>query len=409
MRIADIIAREILDSRGEPTVEIAIKAECGIFHAAVPVGKSAGSREAVALKYPAAKKSAERIARRISGKSFSTLESLDSFLVRLDGTERKTLLGGNVMLGISMAYARALAFRRQKELWQALRQEFFPRASVAKPPLIFSNLINGGLHAAGTGLDIQEYMAVMGGNSSMLLRVRKLVKLYTLLGETLRRTRKLSGLPLGDEAGYAVRFRNNFEPIQILERVIRRLKLASFCRIGIDAAASSFRRAGKYRFGGQFVDSEKLAGIYRDWMLKVPMFFSLEDPFAERDESGFSAFWQLTKNAWIIGDDLTVTNPRLILTAARGRMINGVIIKPNQIGTVTETCRAIQAARDENLRVIISHRSGETEDNFIIHLAKACGAEGVKIGAPARERMAKFNELIRLYPANPQSRPTSYQ
>jgi enolase len=396
MRIFNIIAREIFDSRGEPAIEIEVETPKGVFRASVPSGKSTGRNEAVAVRFAKAAKSVAYLERRIASKQFPSQEAFDSAIVRLDGTARKTKLGGNVLLGASVAFCRALAAGSQQEVWQTLRKEFFPRQASTELPLIFSNLINGGLHAPESGLDIQEYLAVVGGSHSVLRRIRKLARLYRFVGDILRRTAR-SGLPLGDEAGYAVRFRNNFKPILVLERAIKRLRLTSSCRIGIDAAASSFLAGAGYRFDGKRIGRENLAAIYRTWIERVPLLFSFEDPFAERDTEGFRVFRSMIEGAWVVGDDLTVTNPRLIVRAAREGLINAVIIKPNQIGTVTEACRAIQAARDENLRVIVSHRSGETEDNFIIHVARACGAEGVKIGAPARERVAKFNELIRVY------------
>lgn len=397
MLISDIIAREIFDSRGEATIEIEIKTSRGTFRAAVPSGKSTGKSEAAVLKFASVKKSVAHIARRIRSKNFSRIEALDSFLTRLDGTERKIKLGGNTLLGISVACARAMTFLKKEEVWQTLRKEFFPSDFDGKAPLVFSNFINGGLHAPGTGIDIQEYMAVMS-SGSMGLRVKKLIQLYREVGKIVRDERRdFAILPIGDEAGYAVRFQNNFEPIGVLERAIRALKLTSSCRIAIDAAASSFRSKGGYLLGGRQVNSEDLALEYRDWIKRAPSLFSLEDPFAEDDLSGFGFFKKMTGSIWVVGDDLTATNSRLIRHAARNNLINSVIIKPNQIGTVTETCRAIQAARDHNLKIIVSHRSGETEDNFIIHLAKASVADGIKIGAPCRERVTKFNELIRLY------------
>jgi enolase len=397
MKIQHIVCRKIFDSRGEETIEIELKTQKGVFRASVPSGKSKSKAEAVAFDYLKATKPVAYLNRRLTGKRFSSQEVLDSALLRLDPTARKTKLGGNVTLGISTAASRAFAAEKRLELWQALHKEFFPARRTAQFPLIFSNLINAGLHAPESDLDIQEYLAVMAGGGPMALRVRKLVRLYRVLGNTLRRMQKTRPLALGDEAGYAVRFRNNFTPILVLEHAIKRLRFASSCRIGIDAAASSFASGGAYRFDGKRISREKLAVIYQNWIKRVPLLCSFEDPFAELDAEGFRTLRLIAGNSWVIGDDLTATNPRMIIRASRLGLVNAVIIKPNQIGTITETCRAIQAARDENLRIIVSHRSGETEDNFIIHLAKACGADGVKIGAPARERMVKFNELIRIY------------
>jgi enolase len=397
MKIQHIVCRKIFDSRGEETIEIELKTQKGVFRASVPSGKSKSKAEAVVFDYLKATRSVAYLNRCLTGKRFSSQEVLDSALLRLDPTARKTKLAGNVTLGISAAASRAFAAEKRLELWQALHKEFFPARRTAQFPLIFSNLINAGLHAPESGLNIQEYLAIFGGDGPMALRVQKLVRLYRVLGNTLRRMQKTQPLALGDEAGYVARFRNNFMPILVLEHTIKRLQFTSSCRIGIDTAASAFASGRAYQFDGRRISCERLAAVYQDWIKRVPLLFSFEDPFAEHDIEGFRVFRLIAGNSWVIGDDLTATNPRMIIRASRLGLINAVIIKPNQIGTITETCRAIQAACDENLRIIVSHRSGETEDNFIIHLAKACGADGVKIGAPARERMAKFNELIRIY------------
>jgi len=396
MKIQDITVRKIFDSRGEPTIEISLKAGNRWFFASVPSGKSRGSREAKVFSFAEVVRALARIRQVILKKDFSSIRALDSALIRLDGTAKKSRLGGNLMLGISVAFARARAAAENKEVWQILRKEFFPGDSKTKVPRIFANVINGGAHA-DNNLDIQEYMVVARG-ASVRARVENLIDFYSRLGAVLKKKNSGRGVPVGDEGGYSLDFKNNFEPILVLENLIRTRGLTNNFSLALDAAATGFFARGSYIFGGKKLTSARLAGEYAHYFEKSRILFSIEDPFAERDAAGFSLTRKKMPRVWIVGDDLTVTNSSEIKKHAERKTINAVIIKPNQIGTVSEAADAILAANQYGLKTIISHRSGETEDAFIIHLAKASGADGVKIGAPTRERMAKYNELIRLYP-----------
>lgn len=396
MKIKNILVKEIFDSRGEPTIEVGVSNLKGNwFFAQISSGKSRGKNEAAVLGAKKAESALRNIKKEIIGRDFKSIGSLDKKLIKLDGTKNKSRLGGNLMLGISIAFARALASEKNKEIWQVLRQEFFPKAK-NKNPYIFSNLINGGAHAENT-LSIQEYLVIAKPRKSINASVKNTIKIYKALGEFLKKQNKLENLSLGDEGGYSLNFKNNFEPFEILERVIKKLNLQKEFLLGMDAAASQFYKNNKYDFDGKKVSNDELSQIYNDYFHKLKILFSIEDPFAEKDFQGFKNLKQIIKNALIVGDDLTATNSKLIAKFARQNLINSVIMKPNQIGTITETCEAIKTAEKNKLKVIISHRSGETEDNFIIHLAKACSAFGVKIGAPARERIFKFDELIELY------------
>jgi enolase len=293
-----------------------------------------------------------------------------------------------------------IAGEKRKEIWQILREEFFPNKKPAnKKPLIFSNLINGGLHSRNN-LNIQEYMVVARPLSSLAETVKKLIDFYRQLGIFLKKESGVKNIPIGDEGGYAINFKNNFEPIAILEKLIYKYRLQKKFLIGLDAAATNFYKGKKYLFDRKRFSVEQLTAEYVYYFKNSKLLFSIEDPFAENDSKGFSLLRKKLPEALIVGDDLTTTNPAAIKKSAAQKLINSVIIKPNQIGTVSETCEAIKTAEKYNLKTIISHRSGETEDNFIIHLAKASNAAGVKIGAPARERLLKFNELIRIYPPN---------
>lgn len=405
MKIKNIILRQIFDSRGEETIEIDLAtAESDSFWAQIPSGKSRGKNEAAVLSFAGAKKSLKTAAKNLIGRDFNSIKELDDFLISLDGAENKSNLGGNLMLGISIAFSRALAFENSIDLWKLLNIEFFNGDFLTnleqKKPLIFSNVINGGAHA-NDNLDIQEYMVVTGNNDSLADSVKKLVHFYKELGKFLKEKSigSLFGkLPIGDEGGYSLNFKNNAEPLEIMEELIKKMKLGKEFVLGIDAAASNFYRKGKYIFDRKSLNSDGLNEIYKGYLKIFKNLYSIEDPFAEEDFDGFKKLSaEAGENKIVVGDDLTVTNPKLIDKFAKEDLINCVIIKPNQIGTVSESCEAMKAARKNKIGAIVSHRSGETNDNFIIHLAKAGNADGVKLGAPIRERIYKFNELMRIY------------
>ena len=398
MKIQNITVREIFDTRAESTVEIELTGSDDVrFSAQIPSGKSRGRKEVAVFSFRKAEHILRKIVKKaLVGRHLVSIRQLDRELLRLDGTPFKRKLGGNVMLGVSIAFARSLAAERKRELWQVLREEFFPKKKSNKTPVIFSNAINGGSHAAGT-LDIQEYMVAVKTARPILAHIKKLVYFYKELGSYLRHTRHVVNIPLGDEAGYALDFKSNFEPIKILERLIQKLRLQKGFSIGVDVAASNFYEKKSYSFEGKKTSTEKLVEIYETYFEKSKLLSSIEDPFAEDDPSGFKMLREKVRSALIVGDDLTTTNAASIQKFSSENCVNGVIIKPNQIGTITETCQAVETAKDNNAKVIVSHRSGETEDTFIIHLAKACGADGLKVGVPVRERVGKFNELIRVY------------
>lgn len=397
MKIENIDVRKIFDSRGEETIEVGVVNDVGIsFFAQIPSGKSRGKNEAVALSYEQACHSVDNLKHILKGKDFTSLRSLDNTLLLYDDSFSKFKIGGNVSLGISLAFARHLAHERKQELWKLLREEFFKEIEEKRKPLIFSNVINGGAHA-NNNLDIQEYMVVVRTRHSFYDSVAKLIRFYSVLGTSLKKKYDIKNVPIGDEGGYAIDFNDNLEPISVLEQIIRGLKFESLFSIGLDVAASNFYKDGKYNFGGSMLSRGGLVGVYDDYFKKSVFLCTIEDPFGETDLDGFKLIKRKLDNKWIVGDDLTVTNHKFIERYSREEAISGVIIKPNQVGTISEACEAMRVAKERGIKTIVSHRSGETDDNFIIHLAKAGAADGVKIGAPTRERIYKFNELIRLF------------
>jgi len=397
MRVRDVSVRKIFDSRGEPTIEVGVKNESGReFCAQIPSGKSRGKNEAVIFSYGKCVRVLNGIKSKITKRGFDSIGALDKFLIKLDSTDNKGKLGGNLTLGLSIAFARALAFSKNKKIWEVLNKEFFGGRDSRVRPRIFSNLINGGAHAKNN-LDIQEYLVVVEPDGSLVKNVGDLIAFYRELGSLFGRRLGVAQVPIGDEGGYSLNFKDNFEPLKILDSLITKRRLKNF-KLGLDAAASEFFANGKYSFDGKKISGDELAKIYVGYFRRLPRLMSIEDPFAEEDFYAFGKlFEKVGGRKLIVGDDLTTTNPETIEQVAENKLANAVIIKPNQIGTITETCEAIKIAYEHKFKTIVSHRSGETEDNFIIHLARASGAYGVKIGAPQKERESKFDELLRLY------------
>lgn len=396
MIIETISFRTAYDSRAEKTISIELAFKGGIkTFATVPAGKSRGIREAAVLPIERTGNALQVLARELYGRDFKTLKEFDRFLLRLDPTPTKEHLGGNVLLGTSIAFARGLAAERHQELWEVLNEEFFGLKTVPAPK-IFSNLVNGGAHAANS-LDIQEFMVVVDTAPGLAKSFDHLVAFYRQLGATLKAERKIGAMPIGDEGGYDLDFKNNEEVLELMGRMITSGHYDHF-RLGLDVAASNFFADGQYRFEKQARSGDELLAIFSEYPKKFPFLMSIEDPFDENDPEHFKALLKKVGPGMIVvGDDLTVTNPGAVETYAKEKAISGVIIKANQVGTLTETCEAIRAALEHNVRPIVSHRSGETGDHFLIHIARASGAYGVKIGAPVRERIEKYNELLRIY------------
>lgn len=387
MRLRNLQVSQIYDSRAEATLEVTVTNQRGgEFFAEVASGRSRGVHEAAVLDFNEALAIIERISSDLEAKDFSSPEEFDQFLVETVGGRN------NLTSGASVAAARAFAESEQKPLWQYLADVFFSGERALVPPRIFANLVNGGVHTKNN-LAIQEYLLIVRADGSLSHAVADLIRIYKELGKRFFNSRVI----LGDEGGFAPDFTSDLEPLKILDEAAEASVQSEYLELGIDAAASNFYQDGKYQLGGESLEAPELAALYAEYSQKLPRLVSFEDPFAENDLEGFQLLRRNLPDALVVGDDLTVTDATLIEKYAEGGLVNGVIIKPNQIGTVSDTCRAILTAHKRHLKTIVSHRSGETADDFIIELARAGGVYGVKIGAPIRERIYKYNTLLRLY------------
>ena len=396
IQIKDTKINEILDSRKDKTIEVVLVDKNGKeAKSQIPKGKSTGSKEAVSLGYEKAKENSKKILKELSEKDFGSISEIDNFLIELDGTENKSNLGGDLTLGISISFARLLAQEKQKELWEVLKGEFFKNEAGSTPPHIFANMINGGEHAENN-LAFQEYIVVAKTENGVKNATENLTNFYDNLKESLKEKTGLSEIPLGDEAGFCVSLKNSEEPFFVLEKLIKENFSESDFKLATDIAGNSFYKDGKYTIDKKEYDSPSLVKYYKSLFEKVDLLFSIEDPFYENDTEAFLSLKNsLSCEKIIVGDDLTTTNKKEI--EKNKEKISGVIIKANQIGTLTETMEAIKTAHKNNIKTIISHRSGETDDCFLVHIAKASNAYGVKIGPPARERLLKYEELEKIY------------
>ena len=406
-RIAALSAREILDSRGRPTLEARLRLENGVeARASVPSGASTGSHEAFEKRDgdPAryVGKGVRNVARaieteifpRVRGLDPSDQEALDTVLRDLDGTGRKERLGANALLVVSIAAARAGAGDRGIPVYRALGG-----GDSCSLPTPFFNVINGGVHAPA-GLDIQEFMVAPAGAPSFSEALRWGAEIYGRLGEILKARGSLAGV--GDEGGYVAAFRSHEEAFETLLEAIGAsgLRVRDQVAIAIDSAASEFFDGSRYelsRTHSGSLSSSELIDLYEQWVRLYPI-DSIEDGMAEGDDSGWIELTRrLGKRIQIVGDDNFVTNPRLIQRGKSLGIANAVLIKPNQIGTVSETLAAIGTCVVDGYRTMISHRSGETCDDFIADLAVATSAGQIKSGAPCRgERLAKYNRLMEI-------------
>jgi enolase len=402
-QILQVSAREILDSRGNPTVEAEVRSESGFGRAAVPSGASTGEHEAIELRdgdkrrylgkgvTVAVGNVIEKIGPAVTGMSVLDQVRLDERMLELDGTPNKSKLGANAILAVSLAAARAAADVVGLPLWRYLGGV---EARVLPTPLM--NILNGGQHA-DNGLEVQEFMIVPLGAASFAEALRCGAEVFHALKANLKKDGLTTAV--GDEGGFAPRLSSNEEAIQ---RIIAAIQAAGYepgkqVAIALDAAASEFFSDGKYTFDKRSVSASELVGIYAELAKKYPI-VSIEDGVAEDDWQGWKLLSErLGSTVQLVGDDLFVTNRTRLERGIRERVGNSVLIKLNQIGTLTETLDTIRLAGTAGYTSVISHRSGETEDAFIADLAVATNAGQIKTGSLSRsDRVAKYNQLLRI-------------
>jgi enolase 1/2/3 len=404
--IETLHAREVLDSRGNPTVEVEVWLESGAFgRALVPSGASTGTREAVELRDDeptryhgkgvrrAVQNVIEIIAPEIEGLDAGEQAQIDHTLLELDGTPNKSGLGANALLGVSLAIARAAADDAGLPLYQYLGG---PGARVLPVPLM--NVINGGVHA-DNGLDIQEFMLVPAGASGFAEALRMGVEIFHTLKRLLADKSLSTGV--GDEGGFAPVLGGHEAALDFLMRAIERAgyRAGEDVWLALDAAASEFGERGRYRLRAERVQksSEEMIAFYEGLLGRYPI-CSIEDGLGEDDRDGWQSLTRrLGSRVQLVGDDLFVTNPAILQEGIRQGLANALLVKVNQIGTLTETLEAVELAKRAGYGTVISHRSGETEDTFIADLAVAVNAGQIKTGSLARgERTAKYNQLLRI-------------
>jgi enolase len=403
--ITNVHARQILDSRGNPTVEVDITLESGASaRAAIPSGASTGEHEAVELRdggepfggkgvLCAVEHVDGEIADAVCGRDASDQAGLDRALIELDGTDAKSRLGANAILGVSLAVARARAIELEQPLWRHLGGE---DAAVLPVPLM--NVVNGGVHADNP-VDFQEFMIAPLGAASFAQALRMGAETYQQLKSTLRSRGLATGV--GDEGGFAPALNDNQAPLELLVAAIEAAGYAPGTEIAIalDPASSEFYEDGVYRLAGEHrtLDSAEMVDYWDRLVDRYPIVL-LEDGMAEDDWAGWTQLTErLGARVQLVGDDIFVTNQAILRRGIEAGIANSILIKLNQIGTLTETLETIAIARQAGYRAVISHRSGETDDAFIADLAVATGVGQIKTGAPARgERVAKYNQLLRI-------------
>ncbi|HQS59488.1 MAG: phosphopyruvate hydratase [Gallionellales bacterium 35-53-114] len=404
--IVDVIAREILDSRGNPTVEADVLLESGVMgRAAVPSGASTGTKEAVELRdgdkgrylgkgvLKAVEFVNTEIAEAIIGLDAMEQAFIDQTMIELDGTENKSRLGANAILAVSMAVAKAAAEESGLPLYR-----YLGGASRMEMPVPMMNIINGGAHATG-GADIQEFMIVPVGSQSFREALRCGAEIFHKLKDILHH-RGLS-TTVGDEGGFAPSLGSNEAALKVIVEAIEAAGYVPGADVAIamDPAASEFYKDGKYHLkaDGLTLTSAQIVDMYASWVDKYPI-ISIEDGMSEHDWAGWKMLTdRLGKNTQLVGDDVFVTNTKILSEGIKQGIANSILIKINQIGTLTETFAAIEMAKRAGYTAVISHRSGETEDTTIADLAVATNALQIKTGSLSRsDRMAKYNQLLRI-------------
>ena len=401
--IKSITAREILDSRGNPTVEVEVRLDDkSIARAAVPSGASTGAFEAAELRdggkrylgkgvEGAVKNIVEKIAPVVLGLNALDQKIIDEKMIALDGSKNKSNLGANAILGVSLAVARAAAASTGQSLFK-----YLGKAEAKTLPVPMMNILNGGAHA-DTNVDIQEFMVAPIGAATFKESLRWGAEIYHSLKSVL----KSKGLAtsIGDEGGFAPDLASNRAALDLILQAIELagFKAGSDIGLAMDVAATEFFENGKYKFEGKELTAEQMITYYRELVAAYPL-LSIEDPLDEDDWDGWTNLTaQLGDKIQIVGDDLFVTNPERLQRGIESKSANALLVKVNQIGTLSETIAAVTLAHNNNFKSMMSHRSGETEDTTIADLAVALNCGQIKTGAPARsERVAKYNQLLRI-------------
>ena len=406
-KIKKVKAREILDSRGNPTVEVDVILQSNTMgRAAVPSGASTGEHEAIELRdgdksrymgkgvSKAVSNVNDIIAKKLVGKDPFDQEKIDRLLINLDGTENKSKLGANAILGVSLANAKAASAEKGLSLFKYLGGH---KANILPIPMM--NILNGGSHA-DNNVDLQEFMVMPIGAKNF----KEALRMGSEIFQNLKKILKAKGLStsVGDEGGFAPNLKSNQEAIEVILEGIAKAgyKLGKDVFLALDPAASSFYKSGKYILNAEASpkkDSADMTRFYSEWVNKYPI-VSIEDGLAEDDWDGWAALTkELGAKIQIVGDDLFVTNTKRLKMGIEKNVANSILIKVNQIGTLTETIEAIDLAKKNNYTAVISHRSGETEDATIAHLAVATGVGQIKTGSVCRtDRVCKYNELLRI-------------
>jgi len=412
MSITKLHARQIFDSRGNPTVEVDLYTAKGLFRAAVPSGASTGIHEAheardggkeymgKGVKGAVEAVNGEIAKALIDGKlSVTDQKAIDDLLIKLDGTPNKSRLGANAILGVSIAVAKAGAGEQGLPFYEYLAN----LAGVKRPyvlPAPAMNVINGGSHA-GNNLAFQEFMLIPTSAQTFTEAMRVGSECYHHLKKVIVAKYGLDSSLIGDEGGYAPPVKSADEALEVLAEAIKKAGYEGQVHISLDVASSEFYKDGKYDLNfkdeknPKLITGKELADIYLGYIKKYPI-ASIEDPFDQDDWESWTYF-RANSGVTVIGDDLTVTNPLRIKTAIEKKACNGLLLKINQIGTISESIQAAQLSQSDNWAVMVSHRSGETEDTTIADLSVALGAGIIKTGAPCRsERVAKYNALLRI-------------
>ena len=402
--IVNVVSREILDSRGNPTVEVEVHTGLGnIGRAAVPSGASTGAHEACELRdgdkkrflgkgvFKAVDNVREKLAPEIMGLPVTDQVYIDKVLREVDGTENKSNLGAKAILGVSLAVAKAAALDVKLPLYR-----YVGGSQACRLPVPLMNLINGGAHA-NNGMDVQEFMIVPTVNNSYAESLRAGAEIFHTLKKILGK--KGLSTAVGDEGGFAPKLGTNQEALDLLMEAIHEAgyEPGQNVFLALDVAATEMYKDGKYQWQGNLITPKELQAVYKSWSEKYPL-VSIEDGFSEDDWDSWAATTaELGNHLQLVGDDLFVTNPKRLRQGIEKKTANALLVKVNQIGTLTETFEAVNLAQRNKYKTVMSHRSGETEDTTIADLAVALNCQQIKTGSLCRsERIAKYNQLLRI-------------